>query len=299
MNDAKITVPALLARKQGGPKIAMLTAYDATMARLLDEGGADVLLVGDSLGMVVQGLPNTLPVTLEEICYHGRAVARATHRAHVVGDMPFMSYQSSVERALESAGQMLKTGGFEAVKLEGGVRFAEHIRAIVSVGIPVLGHVGLLPQSVHAMGGFRVQGKADADAERVLADARAVADAGAYAVVLEGIPSELGQRITESISIPTIGIGAGPACDGQVLVCYDFLGMYPSLKPKFVKHFAELGAQIVAATQSYVKEVREGSFPDAAHGFASAPKKQPAVETGGKAVLGLPPKGYGPASEDS
>ena len=269
------------------------------MARLLDEGGADVLLVGDSLGMVVQGLPNTLPVTLEEICYHGRAVARAPQSAHVVGDMPFMSYQSSVERALESAGQLLKTGGFEAVKLEGGVRFAEHIRAIVSVGIPVLGHVGLLPQSVHAMGGFRVQGKADADAERVLADARAVADAGAYAVVLEGIPSELGQRITESIPIPTIGIGAGPACDGQVLVCYDFLGMYPSLKPKFVKHFAELGAQIVAATQSYVKEVREGSFPDAAHGFASAPKKQPAVETGGKAVLGLPPKGYGPASEDS
>ena len=162
MNEAKITVPALLARKQHGPKIAMLTAYDATMARLLDEGGADVLLVGDSLGMVVQGLPNTLPVTVEEICYHGRAVARATHRAHVVGDMPFMSYQSSIERALSSAGQMLKTGGFEAVKLEGGVRFAEHIRAIVSAGIPVMGHVGLLPQSVHAMGGFRVQGKARA-----------------------------------------------------------------------------------------------------------------------------------------
>jgi 3-methyl-2-oxobutanoate hydroxymethyltransferase len=299
MTDAKITVPALLARKQRGPKIAMLTAYDATMARLLDEGGADVLLVGDSLGMVVQGLPNTLSVTVEEICYHGRAVARATHRAHVVGDMPFMSYQPSVERALESAGQMLKTGGFEAVKLEGGVRFAEHIRALVSAGIPVLGHVGLLPQSVHAMGGFRVQGKGESDAERVLSDARAVADAGAYAVVLEGIPSELGQRITEAISIPTIGIGAGPACDGQVLVCYDFLGMYPNLKPKFVKHFAELGSQIVTATQSYVKEVQRGTFPDAAHSFGSAPKKEPAVETGGKAVLGLPPKGYGPASEDS
>ena len=299
MNDAKITVPALLARKLHGPKIAMLTAYDATMARLLDEGGADVLLVGDSLGMVVQGLPNTLPVTVEEICYHGRAVARATHRAHLVGDMPFMSYQSSVERALESAGQMLKTGGFEAVKLEGGVRFAEQIRALVSAGIPVMGHVGLLPQSVHAMGGFRVQGKAESDAERVLADARAVAEAGAYAVVLEGIPSELGERITEAISIPTIGIGAGPACDGQVLVCYDFLGMYPNLKPKFVKHFAELGSQIVAATQSYVREVQDGVFPSAAQSFGSAPKKQPAVETGGKAVLGLPPKGYGPANEDS
>ncbi len=299
MNDAKITVPALLARKQHGPKIAMLTAYDATMARLLDEGGADVLLVGDSLGMVVQGLPNTLPVTVEEICYHGRAVARAMHRAHLVGDMPFMSSQSSVERALESAGQMLKTGGFEAVKLEGGVRIAEQIRALVSAGIPVMGHVGLLPQSVHAMGGFRVQGKADSDAARVLADARAVAEAGAYAVVLEGIPSELGQRITEAISIPTIGIGAGPACDGQVLVCYDFLGMFPNLKPKFVKHFAELGSIIVAATRSYVREVQEGSFPSAAQSFGAAPKKQPPVETGGKAVLGLPPKGYGPASDDS
>ena len=299
MNDAKITVPALLARKLRGPKIAVLTAYDATMARLLDEGGADVLLVGDSLGMVVQGLPNTLPVTVEEICYHGRAVARAARRAHVVGDLPFMSYQSSVERALESAGQLLKTGGFEAVKLEGGQRFAEHVRAIVAAGIPVMGHVGLMPQSVHAMGGFRVQGKADTEAERILADARAIAEAGAYSIVLEGIPSELGRRITEAISIPTIGIGAGPACDGQVLVCYDFLGMYPDFKPKFVKHFAELGAQIVAATRSYVNEVQSGAFPSAAQSFGAIPKKQPAVEAGGKAVLGLPPKGYGPASDDS
>ena len=299
MTDAKITVPGLLARKARGPKIAMLTAYDATMARLLDQGGADVLLVGDSLGMVVQGLPNTLPVTLEEICYHGRAVARATHHAHVVGDLPFMSYQASTERALESAGQMLKTGGFEAVKLEGGQAFAAHVRAIVSAGIPVMGHVGLMPQSVHAMGGFRVQGKGEVDAERVLADACAIAEAGAYALVLEGIPSELGQRITEAIAIPTIGIGAGPACDGQVLVCYDFLGMYPSLKPKFVKHFAELGAQIVQATQNYVKEVQDGSFPSAAQSFGSLPKKQPALDTGAKPVLGPPPQAYGPANEDS
>jgi len=249
--------------------------------------------------MVVQGLPNTLPVTVEEICYHGRAVARATQRAHVVGDMPFMSYQASVERALESAGQLLKTGAFEAVKLEGGQAFAEHVRAIVSAGIPVMGHVGLLPQSVHAMGGFRVQGKGEADAERVLADARAIAEAGAYAIVLEGIPSELGQRITEAIAIPTIGIGAGPACDGQVLVCYDFLGMYPSLKPKFVKHFAELGAQIVAATQSYVQEVQAGSFPSAAHSFGAQSKKEPPLDTGAKPVLGPPAKSYGPASEDS
>jgi 3-methyl-2-oxobutanoate hydroxymethyltransferase len=298
MNSAKITVPALLGRKLRGPKIAMLTAYDATLSRLLDEGGADVLLVGDSLGMVVQGLPNTLPVTVEEICYHGRAVARATQRAHVVGDMPFMSYQASVERALKSAGRMLKTGGFEAVKLEGGQRYAEHVRQLVAAGIPVMGHVGLQPQSVHAMGGFRVQGKGDADAERVLNDARAIADAGAYAIVLEGIPSELGERITEAITIPTIGIGAGPGCDGQVLVCYDFLGMYPSLKPKFVKHFAELGVQIVAATKSYVNEVQGGAFPTAAHGFsAQRPKLQPS-ETGGKPVIDAPPPGYGPASEE-
>ncbi|MEO8901433.1 MAG: 3-methyl-2-oxobutanoate hydroxymethyltransferase [Polyangiaceae bacterium] len=299
MNAAKITVPALQLRKQHGPKIAMLTAYDATLARLLDEGGADVLLVGDSLGMVVQGLPNTLPVTLDEICYHGRAVARAAHRAHVVGDLPFMSYQSSIERALDSAGHLLKTGSFEAVKLEGGEAFAPHVRAIVGAGIPVMGHVGLMPQSVHAMGGFRVQGKSSVDAERVLADARAIADAGAYAIVLEGIPSELGQRITEAISIPTIGIGAGPACDGQVLVCYDFLGMYPSLKPKFVKHFADLGAQIVQATQHYVSEVQAGTFPDAAHSFGVAAKKQPPVETGAKPVIDAPPTSYGPASEDS
>ena len=299
MKDAKITVPALLARKHNGPKIAVLTAYDATMARLLDQGGADVLLVGDSLGMVVQGQANTLPVTVEEICYHGRAVARAAHRAHVVGDMPFGSYQASVERAVESAVQMLKTGGFEAVKLEGGVRFAEHIRALTSAGIPVMAHVGLLPQSVHAMGGFRVQGKDESDAERVLADAIAVAEAGAYAVVLEGIPAELGQRITERITIPTIGIGAGPGCDGQVLVCYDFLGMYPDFKPKFVKYFAELGSQIVAATQAYVREVQAGEFPSAAQSFGSSPKKQPALETGQKPVLPGAPKPYGPAGDES
>ena len=298
MNQAKITVPQLLARKSG-PKIAMLTAYDATLARLLDEGGADVLLVGDSLGMVVQGLPNTLPVTVEEICYHGRAVARAIHRAHLVGDLPFMSYQSSVERALESAGQLLKTGGFEAVKLEGGQAYAEQVRAIVRAGIPVMGHVGLMPQSVHAMGGFRVQGKGAVEAEQILEDARAIAEAGAYSIVLEGIPSELAQRITEALAIPTIGIGAGPQCDGQVLVSYDFLGMYPNLKPKFVKHFAELGSAIVTATQDYVREVQLGSFPSAAHSFGAQPKKQPAVETGAQPVLGPPAAGYGPANEDS
>lgn len=270
MNDEKVTVPGIRARKRSGRKIAMLTAYDATMARLLDEGGADILLVGDSLGMVVQGLPNTLPVTLDEICYHGRAVARGTRRAQVVGDMPFMSFQVSAEKALEAAGKLMKEGGVEAVKLEGGEIVAEHVHRITSVGIPVMGHVGLMPQSVHAMGGFRVQGKQEDDALRVIADARALEQAGAYSIVLEGIPSELARRITEAVDVPTIGIGAGPHCDGQVLVCYDFLGMYRDLRPKFVKRFAELGEAVVAATAAYVEEVRAGTFPAEEHSFGGA-----------------------------
>jgi 3-methyl-2-oxobutanoate hydroxymethyltransferase len=284
--------------KRAGQKIAWLTAYDYPTASFEQQAGIDMILVGDSLGMCVYGYPGTVPVTMDQCIVHCEAVRRGAPDVFVVGDMPFMSYQSSIERALESAGQMLKTGGFEAVKLEGGQAFAPHVRALVAAGIPVMGHVGLMPQSVHAMGGFRVQGRAEVDAERVLADARAIAEAGAYSIVLEGIPSDLGQRITEAISIPTIGIGAGPSCDGQVLVCYDFLGMYPSLKPKFVKHFAELGAQIVAATNSYVREVQDGSFPSAAQSFGVQPKKQPAVETGAKPVVGSPAKSYGPASED-
>ena len=294
----KVTVPGIRARKRQGPKIAMLTAYDATMARLLDQGGADVLLVGDSLGMVVQGLPNTLPVTVEEICYHGRAVARATRRAQIVGDMPFMSFQISPERALEAAGSMLKSGAFEAVKLEGGQTVAEHVHRIVSAGIPVMGHVGLTPQSVHAMGGFRVQGQQEEAAARVLADAQALADAGAYSVVLEGLPADLGRRITETIDIPTIGIGAGPHCDGQVLVCYDCLGMYRDIKPKFVKRFAELGDAVVTATEAYVREVQAGSFPDAAHSFGMKKERKPGDPTGAKSVVRSTPPGYGPASDE-
>ena len=236
-----VTIATLKKMKEEGKRISMLTAYDFTMARLLDEGGADVLLVGDSLGMVVQGHPNTLPVTLEEICYHGRAVARGTTRAHVVGDMPFMSFQLSPLHALENAGRMMKEGAFESVKLEGGEEVAEHIRRIVSAGIPVMAHVGLTPQSVHAMGGFKVQGKGEDAAERLLADARAVEEAGAYALVLEAIPPDLAEEVTASVSIPTIGIGAGPACDGQVLVCYDLLGMFRDFVPKFAKRFAEVG----------------------------------------------------------
>jgi 3-methyl-2-oxobutanoate hydroxymethyltransferase len=262
----KVTVPEIRARK-GGPPIAMVTAYDVTMARLLDEGGADILLVGDSLGMVVQGHATTIPVTLEEICYHGRAVARGTRRAHVVGDMPFMSFQLSAVQALENAGRMMKEGAFESVKLEGGEDVAEHVRRIVHAGIPVMGHVGLTPQSVHAMGGFKVQGKGENAALRLLADARALEEAGAYAIVLEAIPPDLAEEVTSMLSIPTIGIGAGPKCDGQVLVCYDLLGMYGELKPKFAKRFAEIGTQIVDATRAYVGEVQSRSFPAPEHTF--------------------------------
>jgi 3-methyl-2-oxobutanoate hydroxymethyltransferase len=295
MISDKVTVPEIRARKCVGPKIAMLTAYDATMARLLDEGGADVLLVGDSLGMVVQGLPNTLPVTVDEICYHGRAVARATRRAHVVGDMPFMSFQVSGDKALEAAGKMMKEGGFEAVKLEGGENVAEQVHRIVQAGIPVMGHVGLLPQSVHAMGGFRVQGKTESDADRVLADARALEQAGAYAIVLEGLPADLGRRITESVELPTIGIGAGPWCDGQVLVCYDFLGMYRDIKPKFVRRFAELGEAVVRATSEYVSEVRSGGFPAAEQSFGMKNGKPKADAPSIPRDAPLP--GYGPVSD--
>ena len=244
----------------------MVTAYDFTMARLLDEGGADILLVGDSLGMVVQGHTTTLPVTVEEICYHGRAVVRGTRRAHVVGDLPFMSFQVSPIQALENAGKLMKDGCYESVKIEGGEEIAEHVRRIVAAGIPVMGHVGLTPQSVHAMGGFKVQGKGDA-AERVVNDARALEEAGCYAVVLEAIPPDLAEEVTASVSIPTIGIGAGPHCDGQVLVCYDLLGMYRDLKPKFAKRFAEVGDQIVGAMRAYVDEVQARSFPAAEHSF--------------------------------
>lgn len=263
----KVTVPEIRARKAEGPPIAMVTAYDYTMALLLDEGGADIVLVGDSLGMVVQGLQNTIPVTLDEICYHGRAVARGLRRAHLVGDMPFMSVGVSVEKAVEAAGKLMKEGCFEAVKIEGGVEVADSVRRIVQCGIPVMGHVGLTPQSVHAMGGFKVQGKREDDADRIIRDARALEDAGCYSIVIEGVPADLGARVTEAVAIPTIGIGAGAECDGQVLVCYDFLGMFRGMRPKFVKRYAELGDAVVDATRAYVEEVRSGAFPAPEHSF--------------------------------
>lgn len=268
----KVTAPSLRARK-GAERITMVTAYDFTIARLLDEAGVDALLVGDSLGMVVQGQSTTIPVTLEEICYHTRAVARGAGAAHVVGDMPFMSFQISPIQALESAGRLMKEGMAESVKLEGGQEVAEHVFRITRAGIPVMGHVGLTPQSVHALGGFKVQGKDDDAAARIVADAQALAEAGAYAIVLEAMPTEVAAAVTEAVAVPTIGIGAGHVCDGQVLVCYDMLGMTSGRTPKFAKRFAEIGDQIRAAAATYVSEVQSGAFPAPEHSYGSSKKK--------------------------
>ncbi len=263
----KVTVPDIRARKGSGPPIAMVTAYDFTMARLIDEAGADVILVGDSLGMVVQGLSNTIPVTLDEICYHGRAVARGSVRAHVVGDMPFMSYQVSPVQAVESAGKLMKDGAFESVKLEGGAEVAEHVWRIARAGVPVMGHVGLTPQSVHALGGFKVQGRGEDAAAKIVADAQAIEEAGAYAIVLEAIPPDVAARVTSAVGVPTIGIGAGAACDGQVLVCTDLLGLSRGHMPKFAKRYAELGDGVVDAVKQYVSEVQARAFPAAEHAY--------------------------------
>jgi 3-methyl-2-oxobutanoate hydroxymethyltransferase len=263
-----ITTATLRARK-GAAKIVMVTAYDATFAAIFDGAGADILLVGDSLGMVVQGHENTLPVTLEHMIYHTAAVRRGAKRAHVVGDMPFMSYQVSPEQALVSAGRLLQEGGAHAVKLEGGRQVVPQVRAIVGAGIPVMGHVGLTPQSVNEVGGFKVQGRDTAAAEAIVADARALQEAGCYSLVLESIPAELAAQITAAVHIPTIGIGAGPSCDGQVLVCYDLLGMNPAFRPKFLKTYASLRDQIAAAFEQYAREVQDGSFPGEEHSFHS------------------------------
>ncbi len=276
--SSRVTVNTLRQMAASSERIVMSTAYDATFARMLEEGGADVLLVGDSLGMVVQGLDTTLPVTLEEMIYHARAVSRGARRAHLVGDMPFMTYQVSADEALRNAGRFVAGGNVHAVKLEGGVEMAPTIKRIVSAGIPVMGHVGLTPQSVHAMGGFRVQGKDEDDAERILRDAIAVSDAGAYALVLEGIPAVLAARITEQLPIPTIGIGAGNACDGQVLVCYDMLGLTGQHVPKFVKQYESFYERGVAAMRAYAEEVRSGVFPAQAQSFGPAAPVVPRSE---------------------
>jgi 3-methyl-2-oxobutanoate hydroxymethyltransferase len=289
-----VTVPRLRKMKRDGERITMVTAYDATFARLFDDAGMDVLLVGDSLGMVVQGLDSTLPVTVDEVIYHCRAVARGTRRAHLVGDMPFLSWQVSTEQALTNAGRFLSEGGAQSVKLEGGVDAAPTIERIVHAGIPVMAHVGLTPQSVHAMGGFRVQGKTEGAAARVLADAKAVAEAGAYSLVLEGIPTDLAKRITDEVDIPTIGIGAGPHCDGQVLVCYDLLGLTPDMKPKFVKRYAEFFEEGVAAARRYGDEVRAGVFPSEEYSFGDVKKSEPSGPASSLSLVQDDRGGYGP-----
>jgi 3-methyl-2-oxobutanoate hydroxymethyltransferase len=258
-----VTVPDFLSARSRGAKLTILTGYDYTFARLLDEAGVDAILVGDSLGMVVQGHANALPVTLDEVIYHTRCVVRGTTRAMVIADLPFMTFQLGPTEALRSAGRLVKEGGAHAVKLEGGERTADAIAAIVRADIPVVGHVGLTPQSVHRFGGFKVQRQE----AKLLADARAVEQAGAFAMVVECVPTELAAKITSSVSIPTIGIGAGPHCDGQVLVLQDMLGLYGDLRPKFVKRYAETGLQVREAIEAYCREVRDGSFPDKGHAF--------------------------------
>ncbi len=263
----KVTIHTLRDMKTRGERISVITAYDATFARLFDEAGADALLVGDSVGMVVQGQDSTLPVTVDDIIYHLRAVKRTVRHAHVIGDLPFMSYQTSVEEAVRNAGRLVAEGGAESVKLEGGAEFSDVITRIIRAGVPVMGHIGLTPQSVHRMGGYLVQGKDEETARQLLMDAMALERAGCYALVLEGIPMELAAEITRRVTIPTIGIGAGVHCDGQVLVAYDLLGMNPSFSPKFVKKYMD-GAKLVGdAARAYIAEVQSAAFPADEHSF--------------------------------
>ena len=266
VNKAK-TVLDMGRMKGQGEKIAVLTAYDYPLARLLDLAGIDMVLVGDSVGPVVAGYDNTLPVTMDEMVYHTRAVVRGCAQALVVADLPFLSYQVDLAEARRNAGRLIKEGGAQAVKLEGGENVAATIRAIVAMDVPVVGHIGLTPQSIHRMGGYKVQGKQEAQARQLLADARAVEEAGACAIVLEGIPALLAAEITAALTIPTIGIGAGVQCDGQVLVLHDILGLCEKYSPKFVKRYADAAALISGAAGDYIREVKAGTFPGDEHSF--------------------------------
>lgn len=263
----KITVPHIVKMKQRGEKITCLTAYDYSFARILDEAGVEMMLVGDSLGCVVQGRANTLAVTMDEMIYHTRLVTRGRKRALVIGDMPFMSYQVGKDDALRNAGRFFQEAGAEAIKLEGGVAVQESIRAIVDAGMPVMGHVGLTPQSVHQFGGYKIQGRDKERRDAVLHDAVAVAEAGAFAVVLEGIPQDLAGEISQRLAIPTIGIGAGLQCDGQVLVIHDMLGLFDDFVPKFVKRYADVKQTMLGAVTEFVSEVKERKFPAEEHSF--------------------------------
>ena len=268
---AKLTAPEVQARKRG-PKLTMVSTYDYPFARLAEQAGIDLLLVGDSLGMVVLGYESTVPVSLDDVVHHSRAVVRGAPATHVVADMPFLTYQIDDARAIANAGRLLQEGGADSVKLEGGRAIADRIRAIVAAGIPVMGHVGLTPQSAGSQGGFRVQGRELEPALGILADAEAVAAAGAYALVVEAVPTELAALITERVPIPTIGIGAGPGCDGQVLVGHDLLGLEDRVTARFAKRYADLGTAAREALAAFAAEVRDGAFPDADHSYAMKPE---------------------------
>ena len=265
----KLTAHDIRARK-AGPKLSMLSVYDFPFARLAEEAGIEILLVGDSLGMVVQGHDSTVPVTLDDVVYHAKTVRRGAPKTHVVADMPYLTYHIDTARTIENAGRLMQEGGADSVKLEGGQEVAERVAALVRAGIPVMGHIGLTPQSAGALGGFKVQGRDVASARKILADAQAIADAGAFAMVVEVIPAELGGMITGSVSVPTIGIGAGPSCDGQVLVAHDMLGLQERIIGRFAKVYANIGDDVRNAFTSYADEVRTGAFPDEEHSYGMA-----------------------------
>lgn len=260
----KITVPRLIKMYQNGEKLTMVTAYDYTMARLVDSAGIDMILVGDSLGMVIQGNKDTLPVSIDELIYHTKCVAKGVKKAHIMADMPFMSYQASYEDAVTNAGNLLKAGA-ESVKLEGGEEMADLVWYLSKIGIPVMGHIGLKPQSVHQMGGYKVQGKSKLEADAIINDAKILEEAGVFSLLLEGVPAQVAQEVAKNVAIPTIGIGSGPSCSGQVLVIYDLLGMNPDFKPRFVKQYVDINTLAKNALGQYVEEVRNGSFPAHEH----------------------------------
>jgi 3-methyl-2-oxobutanoate hydroxymethyltransferase len=261
------TIQDFLKKKKEGVKITMLTAYDFPFARIVDEAEIDAILVGDSLGMVVQGLDNTLPVTMDEMIYHTKMVTRAVKSAMVIGDMPFMSYQTGVAEAVKNAGRFLKEAGASAVKMEGGAEIADHIRTMTKSDIPVMAHIGLTPQSVHRMGGYKVQGRTEQAAKRLLEEAHIAEDAGAFSLLLEAIPSSLGKKISEELSIPTIGIGAGPHCDGQILVLHDVIGLYERFTPKFARQYVNIKDETLKAIKAYRDDIKKGLFPSEEQSF--------------------------------
>ena len=297
-SPSRQTVPSVRSRKvrDGSEPLVMVTAYDAPGARMADEAGVDMILVGDSLAMVVLGYDDTLQVTIDDMAHHVAAVSRARPRPLVVGDLPWMSYHVSIEETVSNAARLIRAGA-QCVKLEGGRKRVPMIEAIVDAEIPVMGHIGLTPQSVNAMGGFRVQGRQSEAALALVSDAKALEHAGCFALVIEGVPDEVASLVTDAVDIPTIGIGAGPHCDGQVLVCYDFLGMYRDIQPKFVKRYAELGDAIVNAMRAYVGDVQSGAFPEARHSFGMAQPKAVGEPTGAKPVVSGAAPQYGPADE--